>query len=156
MAQSYAASVQGAYVRVSRLSSTGTVVTGASSSYVMSAFVRLSMTPEYEAGDEFTQKTAGGGVCVTYKAADTLKRVNVQSMGEGAYSVAYTAPFDVVIGPDQTEDVEFWAPARTSSTVIGANGPVSLRVNCQFEAPGGTFQHIVTQVVNSGSSVSGE
>lgn len=78
MAQTHLASVQGAALRVTRLNSNGTTATGASASYVISNFIRLSFTPEYEEGEEITERTAGGEVCVTYKSADTLKRVNIE------------------------------------------------------------------------------
>lgn len=77
MSQDNAASVNGVAVRVTRLAADGTPATGPSGSYVMSAFVSVQFTPELEAGDEFTQKTANGAVCVTYKTPDTLKRVTL-------------------------------------------------------------------------------
>jgi hypothetical protein len=40
--------------------------------------MRLSFTPEYEEGDEITEKGADGTVCVTYKAPDTLKRITME------------------------------------------------------------------------------
>jgi len=39
--------------------------------------MRVSFTPEYEDGDEITEKNAAGEVCVTYKAPDTLKRATM-------------------------------------------------------------------------------
>lgn len=78
MAQDYASSIAGAAIRVTRLNADGTLVTGASASYLMTAFISVSFTPEYEEGEEFTQKTASGGVCVSYKAPDTLKRVTLE------------------------------------------------------------------------------
>ena len=78
MTQDYAASVQGAAVRVTRLNANGTLASGASASYVMSAFIRVSFTPEYESGDEVTEKAADGTVCVTFQAPDTLKRVTLE------------------------------------------------------------------------------
>lgn len=78
MAQDYAASVSGTHIRVSRLNPDGSIKTGANASYVTSAFLSLSMTPEYEDGDEFTSKAADGTVCASYKAADTLKRVSLE------------------------------------------------------------------------------
>lgn len=78
MAQSYQASVQGAALRVTRLLSTGATASGASASYVMNKFIRVSFTPEYEEGEEFTEKTADGSLCVTYRSNDTLKRVNLE------------------------------------------------------------------------------
>lgn len=78
MATEYAASVQGASIRVTRLAADGSLATGASASYVMSSFIRVSFTPEYEEGDEFNEKQADGTVCITYKAPDTLKRVTLE------------------------------------------------------------------------------
>ena len=78
MAQNYASSVTGAAIRATRLNANGTTATGASASYVLNSFIRVSFTPEYEDGDEITEKTAGGEVCVSYKLPDTLKRVNLE------------------------------------------------------------------------------
>lgn len=76
--QSNAASVQGAAIRVTRLDASGNLMTGDTDSYTMSAFMRVTFTPEYEAGDEITEKGADGSVCVTYKAQDTLKRLTME------------------------------------------------------------------------------
>jgi hypothetical protein len=76
--QDYAASVQGVTIRVTRLNPDATLATGANDSYTTSAFIRLSFTPEYEEGDEITEKSANGVICVSYKAPDTLKRVTME------------------------------------------------------------------------------
>jgi hypothetical protein len=76
--QDYAASVQGAAIRVTRLDSIGNLMTGPMDSYTTSSFIRVSFTPEYEEGDEITEKAADGTVCVTFKAPDTLKRVTME------------------------------------------------------------------------------
>ncbi len=76
--QSYAASVQGAAIRVTRLSASGALLTGDLDSYTTSAFLRMSFTPEYEDGEEITEKAADGTVCVSYKAPDRLKRVTME------------------------------------------------------------------------------
>lgn len=78
MAQDYAASISGQVIRVTKLNANGTIAAGASASYVTKSFISVSMTPEYEDGDEFVQKNAGGEVCVTFKAPDTLKRVAME------------------------------------------------------------------------------
>lgn len=78
MAQDYAASVQGVCIRATRLTAAGAPATGANASYVMSAFIRASFTPEYEEGEEITEKNAAGGLCVSYKAPDTLRRVTLE------------------------------------------------------------------------------
>lgn len=76
--QDYAASIQGVSIRVTRLDAAGNLLTGPSDSYTTSAFMRVSFTPEYEEGDEITEKGANGVVCVSYKAPDTLKRITLE------------------------------------------------------------------------------
>ena len=76
--QDYAASVQGAAIRVTRLNSAGELLHGDLDSYTTSAFIRMSFTPEYEDGEEITEKAADGTVCVSYKAPDRLKRVTME------------------------------------------------------------------------------
>jgi hypothetical protein len=129
MAQDYAASVLGAAIRVSRLNADGSLAGGASGSYVQTAFIRVSMTPEYEAGDEINQKGANGITCVTFKAPDSLKRVNLEVsicnpdpefeemiaggliLAEGGKSVGYAAP---LVGEDANPNgvaLEVWSQA---------------------------------------------
>ena len=76
--QEYAASIQGVSIRVTRLDAAGNLLNGAGDSYSTSASMRVSFTPEYEEGDEITEKSANGTVCVTYKAPDTLKRITME------------------------------------------------------------------------------
>ena len=76
--QDYAASITGVALRVTRLDANGALLNGPGDSYTTSAFMSVSFTPEYEAGDEITQKSASGSVCVTYKAPDTLKRITME------------------------------------------------------------------------------
>jgi len=76
--QEYAASIQGVSIRVTRLDAAGNLMSGAGNSYTTSSFMRVSFTPEYEEGDEITEKGANGVVCVTYKAPDTLKRITME------------------------------------------------------------------------------
>lgn len=76
--QEYAASIQGVSIRVTRLDASGNLLNGPGDSYTTSAFMRVSFTPEYEEGDEITEKSANGTVCVTYKSPDTLKRITME------------------------------------------------------------------------------
>jgi hypothetical protein len=73
-----AASVQGVSLRVTKLDESGNLLNGPTDSYLTTAFIRVSFTPEYEEGDEITEKAADGTVCVSFKAPDTLKRVNME------------------------------------------------------------------------------
>jgi hypothetical protein len=76
--QDYAASVQGVAIRVTRLDAAGNLLNEPGDSYATSAFLRASFTPEYEEGDEITEKSADGTICVSYKAPDTLKRITME------------------------------------------------------------------------------
>lgn len=77
MAQDNATSVNGTHIRITRLGADGKPLVGTKNSYVTKAFVSLSLSPEFEDGDEFTRKAASGEVCVSVRTADTLKRVNI-------------------------------------------------------------------------------
>ena len=63
---------------------------------------------------------------------------------------------EVVRREGQFEIVEFWAPARTGLSLVGANGPVTLRVTTEFDSAVGKFQQIVTQVVNDRTAITGD
>ena len=113
--------------------------------------VQLSSIP-------FAARHVLGGVPVQYamrvgnrsRGPITLKQVTVVSMGMGAYDVEQTSrPFSTMIAPDDDQVVEFWVPANiTLSTVMGANGPVTLRATLHFDSPEGQFQEIVIRQVN--------
>lgn len=76
--QENAASIQGVGIRVTRLDASGNLLNNPGDSYTTAAFIQVTFTPEYEAGDEITQKSASGVVCVTYQAPDTLKRITME------------------------------------------------------------------------------
>ena len=76
--QDYAASIQGVSIRVTRLDAAGNLLNEPGDSYTTSAFIRVSFTPEYEEGDEITEKNANGVICVVYKSPDTLKRITME------------------------------------------------------------------------------
>ena len=44
---------------------------------VTKSFISFSFTPEYEEGDEITEKTANGDLCVSYKHPNTFKRATL-------------------------------------------------------------------------------
>ena len=104
-----------------------------------------------------------GGLSVQYKvdvinrAATpiTIKRIDVISLGSGAYSVRPTSyPVDKAIAAGESAVLQFWVPAKIDDpTIVGANGPVSLRVTLQYETPAGMTQAIVVQQVNALSGV---
>jgi len=64
--QDYAASIAGVALRATRLDAAGELMTGPMDSYtITSSFIRMSFTPEYEEGDEITEKAADGSVCIS-------------------------------------------------------------------------------------------
>jgi len=74
----YAGSIQGVAIRVTGLDAAGNLQNGPGDSYTTSAFMRVSFTPEYEEGDELSEKNASGAIAVTYKVPDTLKRITME------------------------------------------------------------------------------
>lgn len=81
----------------------------------------------------------------------SLRRVAVQSIGGGAYTLRpYSQAFNETIAPGETKRVSFWAPASVNvDTVAGANGPVTLRASLEFEAGGKKFQKVEVQNVGT-------
>lgn len=70
-------SIKGKTVRITRLDECGEVVEGSCSTVVDDCFVSVTMSGEFEGGDEFVQKNAWGELCINDKDGDVLKRVNV-------------------------------------------------------------------------------
>lgn len=90
-------------------------------------------------------------ITVTNRGAEpiTLIRASIQSIGQGAYNVSQSASFNARIEPAESTNVEMWAPANVADpTILGANGPVTVRGTLQFEGANGKFQTIVTQQVS--------
>lgn len=135
MAHDNASSIAGSHIRVTRLDASGAPLVGPKNSYVTKAFVSVSMSPEYEDGDEFSQKNAGGEQCGYYKMPDTLKRVNLEiaicnpdpeftelvsgglllsSTGEDN-SVGWAAPLTGVDANPNGVAVEVWSRAIVNS-----------------------------------------
>jgi hypothetical protein len=87
----------------------------------------------------------------TSKVPITIKRIDVISIGEGAYTLRPSSyPFDAALKPGETTALQFWASAVIGDpTIIGANGPVSLRVTTQYDTPDGRAQSVVVQQVHA-------
>jgi len=85
----------------------------------------------------------------------TIKRIDVITIGEGAYTLRPTStPVDKQLNPGEAAAVEFWAPAFiVDPTIIGANGPVSIRVTTQYDTPNGRAQSNSVQQVHPMSSL---
>lgn len=85
----------------------------------------------------------------------TLTRVTIQSLGGGAYVLPQaTNPYKVTIAPQESQNVEMWAPANIPyASIAGANGPVTVRATLFFDSPKGKFQEVRVENVASPSGV---
>ncbi len=88
-------------------------------------------------------------VANTTKQPITVRRVDLQSVGSGAYSLPLlTKPFALVIQPGQSSFVEMSGPAYIlDPAVLIANGPVTLRLTLAYETTGGSNQLVLMQQV---------
>jgi hypothetical protein len=77
LAASYASSVQGIALRVTRLDSTGKAVTGSTGAYTMNRFVSAQFTPQYAGSNNIRQQLANGNFAVTYQTSDVFMSINV-------------------------------------------------------------------------------
>lgn len=77
MATQILKSIKGKVVRLTRLDECGDAVVGTCSSLVSECFVSVTISGEFEAGDEYLQKSAWGDLCINDKDPDILKWANV-------------------------------------------------------------------------------
>lgn len=77
MATKILKSIKGKVVRLTRLDECGAPVVGTCTTLVSECFVSVTLSGEFEAGDEYVQKSAWGDLCINDKDPDVLKRVNV-------------------------------------------------------------------------------
>lgn len=70
-----ASSVLGNAIRITRLLVDGSI-DGTYPVLTTRGFISATFSPEFEEGDEIAEKRADGGVCISWKADDTLKRLN--------------------------------------------------------------------------------
>ena len=70
-----AASLHCVAMRVIALSATGTVIPGTSPVYTTNNLTRIDFNPDIEAGPEISDRNAGGGLAVTFRLPDIVKRL---------------------------------------------------------------------------------
>jgi hypothetical protein len=100
-----------------------------------------------------------GAISVQYQVAIanhskdpiTVKRIDVMSIGLGAYLLRPSSvPAEVRLNPGESKAMQFWASASIDDpTILGANGPVTLRVTVTYDTPAGSSQRIVVQQVHA-------
>lgn len=77
MATKVLRSIKGRRFRITREDVCGAHIVGSCSSVVSDGFVSITLTGEYEAGEDFSQKNAWGTFTVAEKDDDAIKWVNV-------------------------------------------------------------------------------
>jgi len=99
-----------------------------------------------------------GGVSVNFRVSVynpsgetiTLKRLDFATIGQGAYNVAGASrPFGKTLVPDQRIELDTWLPADSEGSIIGNNGPVTMRVTAFFDSEVGQFRKVYTINVNT-------
>lgn len=135
-------------MRVAVLNSSMGFTEGASGLYVSDSLVKVEVEPDYEDGDEKTQKNGAGRVCLNYKTPSTPKGINVKGLQlctpdpdleqylagglvltDSGDTVGYAMP---AVGTDPTPNgvsIEFW----TRAIVNGA--PAAVNPYIQWVAP---------------------
>ena len=92
-------------------------------------------------------------VSVTNQGRDpiTVTRVGVQSMGAGAYTLPpASTPYNETVHAGETRNLDLWAPATIyDPTILGANGPVTIRAIVYYTTPSGPTQSIVVRQVHA-------
>lgn len=106
-------SIKGNVVRLTRLDECGNPVVGSCSTVVSECFVSVTLSGEYEAGTEYTQKNAWGNLCISDKDPDQLKRVNV--------SINFAE-----INPDSLDIVTGSTPVTDGGSTVGATWGTSV------------------------------
>jgi hypothetical protein len=146
-----ASSVLGRLIRITPLTLQGTVDT-TKPVFVTKGFISASFSPEYEDGDEITEKAADGSVCISYKADDTLKRLNfnLSLCSPDPEAAAVLAGGLLLRGSDRCDDDDEGLITGYSSPAVGAaaDNPVSIEIwsiaNVGGKAASGTpFWHWV-------------
>jgi hypothetical protein len=82
----------------------------------------------------------------------TLEQLRLETIGDvGAYVLRpQTLPFNRAIKPQHVETVTMTVPAISQSTIVGANGPVTIRGVAYFKSDVGKFRRIFMQPINDG------
>lgn len=140
-----ASSVLGRLIRITPLTLDG-AVDPTKPVFVTKGFISASFSPEYEDGDEITEKAADGSVCISFKADDTMKRLNFNlSLCSPDPEAAAVLAGGLLIeaNPDRC-DGEAGTIAGYSSPAVGAaaDNPVAVEIwsiaNVNGKAASGT------------------
>lgn len=121
-----ASSVQGTVIRVTRLTTTG-AIDSAWPVLTTTGFITASFSPVYEDGDEINQKAANGAVCVTFKADDSLTRLdfNLSLCSPDPEVAAMLTGGNVLRGPGASGAIQGYTSIGIGETV---STPIAIEI----------------------------
>ena len=108
----------------------------------------MTITPLNQSADVFYFPGPIGleyQVAVTNPTADslTLRRLDLQSSGSGAYVIHTSAPLNVTVKPGGVTSVKVAAWGRSLGGFMHQTEPVILRATAYFDSPHGPFVRII-------------
>jgi hypothetical protein len=106
-------SVQGVALRVTRLNSDGSAVTGADSAYTMNRYVSATFTPVYDGSNTIQQQLANGNFAVTFQISDVFQRIEITAQIAGPDPEFNEICCGGTILTDDDDVVVGWAPTAT-------------------------------------------
>jgi len=126
------ASIKSRIVRITALDAVGKPITGDCASLVTAGYTNISVSHEFEDGEEFTQKNAWGEFCVNDKDPDRLKNAGISiefcnvhpdvlSMMASMVPLAVTTPTARTVGAAMTENIGEGGFAIETWTAITPN-----------------------------------
>lgn len=131
-------SVYASRLRVTRLHSGGTLDPGSENMIVSDGLVSVGTTPNVQAGEEFTQRNGGGGICVYVTEDDKILRYDLalalcqldsellemltggRVLTVGGVTVGFAVPGLDDVPPSVC--IEAWSEAREGSSIASEAG----------------------------------
>jgi len=132
------ASVQACALRVGRLQSNGRTAAGVAGQYTTGQFTTVSVSAEVEEGDEINVKNACGGLCVSFKDCDRLKRLSLE--------------LELCVPDPELHEILIGGTVLTSGAATGYAYPQLNAAGC----PNGVSLEIWTKHVDSGGAQDGQ
>lgn len=123
-ARDNAASIQGTHIRITPLNLDGTI-DDTKPVLTTNGFISASFSTEFEDGDEISEKAADGSICISYKADDSLKRINfnLSLCSPDPEAAALLAGGKVICAPEDVldDDNNVIIPA---GSIVGYSSPM--------------------------------
>jgi hypothetical protein len=78
-----------------------------------------------------------------------VEHVGIQSFEAGDYQIPFRSrPFETVIAPGETKELEFWANAIVTDQLLGTTQPLTIRSMVDFSSSQGNRHEVFVRAVN--------